>query len=344
MRTPEATENATIGRPASPGPETLMAPGLEKPLLACGIASSAYYAALNLFVPTRWPGYSSMSQVVSELSAIGAPTRELWLALCVPYSLMLIAFGVGVWMSGERNPPIRWVGRLLIAQAVIGAYWPPMHGRGVTPTLTDTLHIAWAGVWLLSMLAAMALAAAGMGRRFRMYTGATVAAFVAFGALTSIEAARLTANLPTPHIGLWERINMGVGMLWIAVLAGLLLRRRSTQPDSVGTRVSPPATRSPQGREVVGELEVLAERLDQIASRRCLDLGPGSSDARALAAAARNIRAIPKALHAGIHAGFAVGRAYGHREVELTQRAIETRSYSDILARQAWGGGQPGNA
>lgn len=32
-------------------------------------------------------------------------------------------------------------------------------------------------------------------------------------------------NLPTPFIGIWERINIGAFMLWIIVLSVLLLRR-----------------------------------------------------------------------------------------------------------------------
>ena len=45
-----------------------------------------------------------------------------------------------------------------------------------------------------------------------------------FGGLTFLEAPRLQANLPTPWIGLWERINISVFLLWIAVLATALLR------------------------------------------------------------------------------------------------------------------------
>jgi hypothetical protein len=49
---------------------------------------------------------------------------------------------------------------------------------------------------------------------------------VAFGALTGMEAPGLEANLPTPLIGVWERIGIGVFMLWIAMLAIVLLRAR----------------------------------------------------------------------------------------------------------------------
>jgi hypothetical protein len=46
-------------------------------LLACGLLSSLLYVAMNVVVPMQWQGYSSAAQTVSELSAIGAPTRPL---------------------------------------------------------------------------------------------------------------------------------------------------------------------------------------------------------------------------------------------------------------------------
>jgi hypothetical protein len=49
------------------------------------------------------------------------------------------------------------------------------------------------------------------------------------GALTFVEAPRLQLNLPTPWIGLWERINISVFLLWIVVLANVLLRTAASK-------------------------------------------------------------------------------------------------------------------
>jgi hypothetical protein len=57
-----------------------------------------------------------------------------------------------------------------------------------------------------------------------VYSIATIVLLLVFGGLTFLEAPRLQANLPTPWIGLWERINISVFLLWIAVLATALLR------------------------------------------------------------------------------------------------------------------------
>ena len=45
-----------------------------------------------------------------------------------------------------------------------------------------------------------------------------------FGVLTFLDAPGIAANLPTPWIGVWERINVGVFLLWVVVLATALLR------------------------------------------------------------------------------------------------------------------------
>jgi hypothetical protein len=51
---------------------------------------------------------------------------------------------------------------------------------------------------------------------------------ILFDALTVPEAARIEANLPTPWVGVWERINVGVFLLWVVLLAVTLLRGRDT--------------------------------------------------------------------------------------------------------------------
>ena len=116
---------------------------VRKLSLICGILSSLLYVAMNVFVAMQWEGYSSASQTVSELSAIGAPTRSLWVLLGMAYTLLVSAFGWGVWASARRNRALRVVGGLMVAYGFIGLAWPfaPMHLRGAELTLTDTMHL-----------------------------------------------------------------------------------------------------------------------------------------------------------------------------------------------------------
>lgn len=206
---------------------------MHKALLVCGILSSLWYVAINIFVPMMYPGYSSSSFTVSELSAIGAPTRILWVILAMLYPLLFAAFGWGVLKSSEKSRKLRVAGSLIIAYGVVNFYWPPMHQREVIAagegTLTDTLHIVWAMMALFLMLLIMGFGAKALGKRFRFYTIATWVIFLTFGALTFMESPGIQANLPTPHIGIWERINIGAFLVWVTVFAIVLLRRNETQ-------------------------------------------------------------------------------------------------------------------
>jgi hypothetical protein len=218
--------------PASQSPKTPASAGrttLRRILLACGVAAPLLYGAMLVFVPMGWDSYSSASQTVSELSAIDAPTRPLWVALGIVYAVLVAAFGWGIWTSARGNRRLRVVGALLIASGTLGLFWPPMHLRGAESTLTDTLHIVWMMVSGLLTLVAMGFAAAALGNWFRVYCITSMVGLLATGVMTSVEAPNVAANLPTPLIGVWERISIAVWMLWFVVLAVTLLRRQDTR-------------------------------------------------------------------------------------------------------------------
>ena len=97
---------------------------------------------------------------------------------------------------------------------------------GAPFTMTDALHIAFAMVTVAFFIAEIVLGALALGRAFRIYSALTVLVFLVFGILTAIDGPRIAQNLPTPWIGVWERINIGAFMLWIAVLSVALLRQQ----------------------------------------------------------------------------------------------------------------------
>lgn len=199
--------------------------------LICGIVSSLWYVVLNIFVPMQWPAYHNASQTISELSAIGAPTRMLWVWLCVPYTLLVILFAWGVWKSAGKNRSLRIAGRLMIAYGLLGILWPfaPMHLRETLAaggaTISDTAHIGLGVVTEILYLFALIFAAKAFGKSFRIYSITSFALLLFFGVLTFKEAPGVALNNPTPFIGIWERINIGIFLLWMVVLTTLLLRR-----------------------------------------------------------------------------------------------------------------------
>jgi Protein of unknown function (DUF998) len=201
---------------------------LKKVLLSCGIISSLYYVAINVFVAMQYEGYNAASQAVSELSAIDAPTRSLWITLVTIYSILVMAFGWGVWQVAVQNRYLHMVGILMIVNTIIGLFWPPMHQREVLAagggTMTDTLHIAWTLITIPLWLLIMGLSAKAFGNRFRIYSIVTTVVLIVFGVKTGMYSSDMEANLPTPWMGVWERISIAAYMSWVIVFAMMLLR------------------------------------------------------------------------------------------------------------------------
>ena len=203
----------------------------RKSLLICGIVAMLWYVAMNIIVPMQYPGYNNASQTISELSAIDAPTRTLWFVLAIFYSLLFIAFGLGTWLSANGNGKLRLVAAVILIDAVFGFFWPPMHRREVLAagggTVTDTLHIVWTFVHLVLLLLMIGFGASVMGKGFRIFSILIVVVFFVFGILTAMESRGFEANLPTPYVGIWERINIGAYMVWIVVFTIMLLKRNN---------------------------------------------------------------------------------------------------------------------
>ncbi len=208
-------------------------------LLACGILSSLLYTAMNVIVAMQWEAYSSRTMTVSELSAIDAPTRAIWVPWSFVYTLLTAAFGWGVRSVAGKDRYLHIAGGSLIAYGITGLAWPlfPMHLREVLAagggTWSDTMHIVFTSFTVLLMMFAMGFGAAALGKPFRTYTILTMVLLAAFGALTSVEAPNIEVNGPTPWIGVYERVNIGAFLLWVIVLSLVLLWRDASAVEKL---------------------------------------------------------------------------------------------------------------
>jgi hypothetical protein len=199
---------------------------VRKLLVVCGILSSLLYVATVILAPLRWEGYSSASQTVSELIAIDAPTKSLVVPLFIIYSLLVYAFAVGVWQSAGRKRALRFAAVGLAGKEVLGlmvTLFFPIHLRGVEGTLTDTMHGILTMVGVLFMLLAIGAGAAAFRIRFRLYSIGTFLLLILGGVMSGLDVSRMGANLPTPWLGVWERINIFAYMVWVVVLTIILL-------------------------------------------------------------------------------------------------------------------------
>lgn len=205
---------------------------IQTTLLVGGMISSLLYIALDLTAAALYPGYSIRDQVISELSATGAPTTHLWSAISPAYGILFIGFAIGVIRAAGDNRALRNTGALLLTMAAAGVFWAfvPMHQRGTELTWQDTGHQLLGAVSLVLILSFTWTGAFTLGRRFRWYSLLTMVIVFVTGVPLFLWTDRVAAAQPTPWLGATERLMMYSFLVWIIVLAVALLRRDGKAP------------------------------------------------------------------------------------------------------------------
>lgn len=204
-------------------------PRVRKALLACGVIVSLLYVAVDVFTAWLWAEYRYADQAVSELSALGAPTRPWWVAFGMVNWPLMLAFVWGVWLAAGRQRALRVTAMLLFASVLVGFVWSffPMHAREAPKTMTDTMHAIFAGVQVSLTFVTIGFSAAALRGRFRIFAITTGVLLLAAGALTFLFVPRVDAGEPTPWMGLLERVSVYGYYLWIAGLGVALWRREA---------------------------------------------------------------------------------------------------------------------
>ena len=103
--------------------QALVGRKLRRRLLACGIAASLLAVGTDAVAGKLLVGYDFMAQSVSELAAVGAPTRPLVVPLNLTYDALMIAFGIGVWASAGESRARHVTGSIVTASAVVSVVW-----------------------------------------------------------------------------------------------------------------------------------------------------------------------------------------------------------------------------
>lgn len=200
-------------------------------LLLLGLASSVFWVVANEAVAAPlYQGYSRLSQTISELSALDAPSRPVLVPMLALYEAMVLVFGGGVWRAARGKRSLRIAGGLLIAGGALGlaSLAFPLTQRlsalkpGAALPLSDVVHnITYGGIGPLLMLATMGFGAAGLGRRFRVYTIVSAVTLLAGGVMT------IATGPASGWMGAFERLDAWAWMLWVAVFSMALRSRFS---------------------------------------------------------------------------------------------------------------------
>jgi hypothetical protein len=198
-------------------------------LLVCGLLVGPTYVFLYILGGALRPGYSHVSDSVSELLSPGAPNKRLLAVIQVVYALLHVLFGFGiVGVVGERaqggtSGLIGAWAIVAIGVATIGTAVFPQDAEGAPTTTPGQIHKALVFGILVpgSILSTASLGLwsnqAGVLSGFDMYSYATAGLIVVMGGVGG-------ATVKTRFAGLSERVAAVVAHQWLFVLALLLLR------------------------------------------------------------------------------------------------------------------------
>jgi hypothetical protein len=95
-------------------------------------------------------------------------------------------------------------------------------------SLTDIIHLIGTGVTVFFILLIIGFGSAADGKWFRIYSYATIVILLVAGTWGAMDAPLVEANLPTPWLGVKERINIYGYIIWLAMMAVTLLRTQVT--------------------------------------------------------------------------------------------------------------------
>jgi hypothetical protein len=202
---------------------------MRRLLLAAGVLSSLLYViATDIVAAAQWDNYSRTGEMVSKLFAVGSPARPVLIVLVGGvYTVLIIAFGLGVWISANWNRALRVTGALLIGYGVanlVALLFP----LDLSSNASVPMHIVATNMLLVLMLAAMGFGAAAFHGWLRLYSIASLVTSVVAGVVSFIAA----PYAPTPVLGIGERISIGAFLLWVAVLAVVLWRTPVESADA----------------------------------------------------------------------------------------------------------------
>jgi hypothetical protein len=201
----------------------------QKTLFLCGMLVPFTYVFMYILGGALRPGYSHISESVSELLSPGAQNKKLLDIINLVFSLLLTLFGIGVFqfvMGHEQSTLAGRIGAAMIIAvgvASIGSAIFPQDATGTPRTLPGTLHLIFVfgfqipGALLSTLLIGIWMNQANLFPGFATYSFISTGAIVLCGVLAG-------PTMGTKVMGLVERISALAVHQWIFFLAWNLFR------------------------------------------------------------------------------------------------------------------------
>ena len=170
-----------------------------------------------------WPDYSHLQQPISDLTATGAPDRQLLLLFTTLYGILILLFAL--WLtfveSKKHSKQFLWGGICFVFLHLISNVYSffPEDLAGQPVTFRGTMHIILTmfivPVTILSpLLFGLALIKEPAWKSFGVYSIITCISILVFGATSGIFFAKKIA-----YFGLVERLNIGTLQLWTFIFS-----------------------------------------------------------------------------------------------------------------------------
>lgn len=187
--------------------------------LVCGILSVIFYTLHDVIGGMFYPGYDRMTQAVSDLTAVGAPSQTvaggltsihgIFSCICCAF-LCVMAKGLrkslrlGIWLFAAMN-----------AVSAIGYSLFPLTGSGYDGSFQSFVHVYVVTILVVLLsIVSLVLIAIGSFRDRRKALG--ILAIIAL--LCMFFGAAGSANLPQSIFGIVERFSTYSAVIFTAIL------------------------------------------------------------------------------------------------------------------------------
>jgi hypothetical protein len=166
-------------------------------------------------------GSSPVDHAISDLAAVGAPTRVAMTVGFVVFGLGLLAFGAALREALDGRA---WIAAMVTGGSTIGVAATPLGGWS-----GDAVHGALAGLGYIAIVALPLLASPPLARAGRS-TWARVSLLT-----SALSGICLALSVSGSAHGLWQRLGLTVADTWIVVTAiGLVVVSDGADRASLG--------------------------------------------------------------------------------------------------------------
>ena len=201
-------------------------------LFICGMVAPWWFVFMTILGGAIRPGYSHITDTVSELFAPGSPNKPFLDILHAIFAVLLILFGIGLLKFFQSTRQFKRTGQVGAALFILmgcvsltTATIFPQDPWGASVTFAGEMHQLLSGVVGLLSLFSMLLIGIWFVRT-KTSPGFGVYSFITI-AIVVISAGLLAASTGGPLMGLAERITALIGFQWTFTLAYWMTSRGS---------------------------------------------------------------------------------------------------------------------